>query len=329
MATNTGAAHSLVAHLAATLEAGAHHNDVAAARWLVSAAPTAAAWLREQGVQLHTMHAEPVDCLGGDNAEAVILHALIQRARNASHVDWRPDARVDALLLRDGCVAGVRVCDSEGKPQAVEAAAVVLATGGIAGLYAHRIGEADSANLALALTAGAWPRDLEFVQFVPVVAHGNTPATLAAGFHLGGVAVDLAGHTSLPGLHAVGEAACSGAHGANLLPGNALLEAVATGMQVGERLRAPSPLPTVGAFHWVELGASLRADHLAALRELMWRVAGPVREAVALRDAWRICAAAAETGWQMQLAKTLLRALRLRKRSLGVHVRADCRCPMS
>ena len=68
------------------------------------------------------------------------------------------------------------------------------------------------------------------------------PVCPAAHFHMGGIATDLLSRSSLAGLYAVGEVACSGAHGANRLASNALLEGLVFGLRLGRHLRqAPSP----------------------------------------------------------------------------------------
>ena len=63
------------------------------------------------------------------------------------------------------------------------------------------------------------------------------PVTPAAHYHMGGVAVDEAGRTSLSGLWACGEVASSGVHGANRLASNSLLEALVFGARVAADLR--------------------------------------------------------------------------------------------
>ncbi len=423
---------SPAAHAADTLLAGAHHNDVAMVQWLTREAPGAIAWLQAQGVLFDRdaggglqlgreggHSAARIVHAGGDASGAALVHALRAKAQAAAHVQWRGGVDADALLVRDGAVVGVRTRDERGRQEHIEAAAVVLATGGIGALFARTSNPpgADGAGLALGLAAGAAPRDLEFVQFHPTVldvaghclplitealrgagarlldadgqplmagvhplgdlaprdvvarrvvqaqgaggrvrldatgvagdwerrfptvlaacrAHGfdprlaPIPVTPAAHFHMGGLATDADGRTGVPGLHAVGEVACNGVHGANRLASNSLLEGVLCGRRLGRVLAAAEPPPgRRGEYRWIERGDSLSPSQLTALGDLLWRAAGPVREASSLRDAWRTCAAVADGGWQARLARALLRAALLRKRSLGAHCRHDRCCP--
>ena len=64
------------------------------------------------------------------------------------------------------------------------------------------------------------------------------PAAPAAHYHMGGIATDLSGMSSLPGLWAVGEAARTGVHGANRLASNSLLEGAVFGRRAAESVRA-------------------------------------------------------------------------------------------
>ncbi|HEX4854895.1 L-aspartate oxidase [Arenimonas sp.] len=152
------------------------------------------------------------------------------------------------------------------------------------------------------------------------------PVTPAAHFHMGGIAVDADGRSGLPGLHAVGEVACSGVHGANRLASNSLLECVVGGRALGARLSVPRDARIQAApRRWVQPGAGANAAALRALRDLLWRSMGPVRDDATLAEAerqLRVDPSLART-WQARLALRLLHAARIRRASLGAHHRAD------
>ncbi|HEY6413824.1 MAG TPA: L-aspartate oxidase [Edaphobacter sp.] len=117
------------------------------------------------------------------------------------------------------------------------------------------------------------------------------PVRPAAHYLMGGVQTDIDGRTTLPGLYAAGEVACTGVHGANRLASNSLLEGLVFGALTAEAMIADAPAATEessAVASAAEHGATSEATTerwIAELRDLMWKDAGLLRDASGLREA--------------------------------------------
>jgi L-aspartate oxidase len=334
IAAAVGEGDSPEAHAADTIRAGAGLVDAEIARMVAAEAPERVRDLLAYGVPFdrdleghfllsrEAAHsAKRIVRVSGDRAGHAIMQALIAAVRQTPSIEVLEGFSALDLMTRDGQVTGVHLTRDDDPAAVYElspAAAVVMATGGVGGLYAvttnppHARGE----GIAIAARAGAVIRDAEFVQFHPtaidigidpaplatealrgegatlinrngerfmpalhpdaelgprdVVARGvfreiaagrgafldcraaigarfaqsyptvyarcreagldpaiePIPVAPAEHYHMGGVKTDPQARTSVPGLWAVGEVACTGLHGANRLASNSLIEAV-------------------------------------------------------------------------------------------------------
>jgi L-aspartate oxidase len=151
------------------------------------------------------------------------------------------------------------------------------------------------------------------------------PVAPAAHYHMGGVATDVWGRSSLDGLWAVGECASTGAHGANRLASNSLLEAVVFAHRIAARLRDGSP-QSHGPARTAAIPAILSEAARAELRRTMARDAGVVRDARGLERARdRVDALCKEHGRANELiaARLIVTAAHARAESRGAHFRSD------
>lgn len=166
------------------------------------------------------------------------------------------------------------------------------------------------------------------------------PVHPAAHYTIGGVRCDLEGRTSLPGLFACGETACSGVHGANRLASNSLLEGLVFGRRTGEAAAREDAAPPPRVISEVATSARAEldlADVRSSLRSAVWRNAGIVRTGSRLADLldmldfWgRYCLDKIfddPRGWEIQnmiaAATVLAKAALFREESRGTHWRSD------
>lgn len=174
------------------------------------------------------------------------------------------------------------------------------------------------------------------------------PVVPAAHYSCGGVGVDLKGQTSIRGLRAVGEVACTGLHGANRLASTSLLEALVFGHMTGHDLReslkgtADQPWPPIKP--WIrereDVDPALILQDWLTVKYTMWNYVGLVRTTKRLRRAKQILRelqdeienfyARSRMGDELigirngaQAALAILYATMQNRTSRGCHYRAD------
>ncbi|RUM03805.1 L-aspartate oxidase [Rhizobium chutanense] len=421
-----GADDSAALHLADTLAAGDGLCDPTIAAGIVTEGPAAIAALEQAGVRFdrngagklslgleaahsrrRIVHAE------GDGSGAAIVAALVRVAKQTPAISVLEGFEARRILLDGERVAGL-LCASADGAAILPTAKVVLATGGIGGLYDATTNPTGNfgQGIALAARAGADLADMEFVQFHPTaldsrrrplalvseavrgegallvnergdrfmaripgaelaprdvvaraisaeIARGGRvfldaraalgsrfatrfpviaalcgeagidpaaeliPVRPAVHYHMGGVATDENGLSSVPGLWVVGEAASTGLHGANRLASNSLLEAAVMGMRAAGDISA-MPAGPAGAIVAEKLPAPADAS---LVRPIVSRHLGVLRNAGAIEDAIAALLPLAEGNGPAAdpaiVALSIAVFASLRMESRGAHARTD------
>ncbi|SFK01082.1 L-aspartate oxidase [Methylocapsa palsarum] len=431
IAAAIGADDDFSLHLADTLTAGDGLCDETAARAILAEGSSAIEDLIRLGVPfdrdgegrillgLEAAHSRRrIVHASGDSSGREIMRALARRVGETPSITF-VEGTASRLIVEDNRVSGVLVSTRSG-PAVIAASRVVIATGGIGGLYKYGTNPAGSfgQGLALAARAGAVMGDLEFVQFHPTAldtasfplklisetvrgegailvdeagerfmacqpgaelaprdvvsravwrhmaaghrvfldarnvpgldfarrfpaitgfchAAGIDPATQlipirpAAHYHMGGISVDLRGRSSVEGLWACGEAACTGLHGANRLASNSLLEAAVCGRLVATDIAA-TPVSRAKGPRNLETAFAPLADQLldqAPVREILSHAAGVQRDGEGLREAIRALyplASEPSSSNGAAVAGLMIAVSALRRReSRGAHSRTD------
>lgn len=426
-------ADSAASHAEDTVRVGGNIAEYELAELIAREAPGRIDWLEKIGARFDTgddgavslsreaghSHRRIVHA-GGDATGAEIMRALRMATVVRADIELLPETRLVDLIRSGDRIVGVLVVDHEDHPTAHLAPAVVLATGGIGGIYSRSTNPADvtGAGVAAAARQGADLADLEFVQFHPtalaatdhpaplisealrgegavlvdetgerfmagvhpdaelaprdVVAraiwlhrerghrtfldtrsaigddlaerfptayrvaasHGIDPLTEpievapAEHFHMGGVATDADGATSVEGLWAAGEVASTGVHGANRLASNSLLE----GLVMGQRVAAATDhlhgdpasedlLVPHDAFARIADGPMAATE---AVRDITWRNVGITRSGDGLERA--IASLASMRGPASDarvVARLIAESALARTESRGAHHRID------
>lgn len=384
---------SFASHIRDTLAAGAGLCDPAAVELLVHQAPHCVERLLQLGMAFDRDGADLSSTLEAAHSHRRVLHAqdrtggalvdtLERDVRQRPLLEQRRGLPALQLWIERGHCVGVQVLDGQ-RLRWLRAGAVVLASGGGGHLFAHTTNpsQASGDGVAMAWSAGAEVRDLEFVQFHPTalmlpgaphfliseavrgegaqlrdrdgrspvaeLAGGDlaprdqvsralarcmqrqgvdhlwldlrpvgrarlekqfptilgrcrqlglepmaapVPVAPAAHYWMGGISTDLDAASSLPGLYAVGEVACTGVHGANRLASNSLMECLVFARQLRRINLQPLPAASAGGEDCRPL--SLRAPDseqlqraINDLRQLCWQVAGVERQGSSLAGA--------------------------------------------
>jgi L-aspartate oxidase len=215
---------------------------------------------------------------------------------------------------------------------------IVMAEQGVDFLYldARHLGEEKLLHHFPNIVAGCRARGVD-----PL--HEPIPVAPGEHFACGGVWTDRNGRTSLPGLFAVGETACTGVHGANRLASNSLLEGLVFGQRVGAQLVLGLPAFMRGEQLATNTGevseacemAAVAADQRMVIASAMSKDAAVRRDANGLSEVATLIANArllenqipTQADWEATnvalLSATLVAAALLRTESRGGHWRTD------
>jgi L-aspartate oxidase len=283
---------------------GATRRRVLARATILATGGAAALWRRT------TNPAGAVGCGLG------LAHAAGATLADLEFVQFHPTALVssgarDGFLLTETLRGeGARLLDADGERFVDELAP----RDDVAVAIDHVLRERPGAAVRLDL------RDVDLRRFPTIAAalaaEGLNPARRpvpvapAAHYTMGGIATALRGETSLPGLYAVGECACTGLHGANRLASNSLAECLVFGRRAGLAAAAAPPLPPV-----VPIPAPPRSlGPTEATRRALWRHAGLTRCADGLRKLLEN---------PFDLARLIAASALARTESRGAHRRTD------
>ncbi len=189
------------------------------------------------------------------------------------------------------------------------------------------------------LGESTWERRFPTIR-ASCLSHGIDPATQpipvvpAAHYASGGVRTDLHGRTSVPGLYACGEAACTGVHGANRLASNSLLEGLVFAERIGADLARGLPTRADPA-HETRPASLLDPSATEQIQRLMTERAGVLRSGSGLRKAGEELAKIGEhqsdkpslAAWEATnlhlLATALVASAAIRTETRGSHWRED------
>src|SRR5262245_15391298 len=155
------------------------------------------------------------------------------------------------------------------------------------------------------------------------------PIAPAVHYHMGGVAVDAHGRTSIDGLWAGGEVSCTGAHGANRLASNSLLEAVVYAARIAEDIDGRNFAALALAPFDVPRNCGMPPSAETNLRALMSSHVGVIRDGEDLADAIRTLAMMEQSVGNIALRNMATTALIVataawsRRESRGSHCRSD------
>ncbi len=223
---------------------------------------------------------------------------------------FRPGTRFDGMLITEAVRGeGATLLDASGRRFTDELAPRDAVTAAILDRLAADGTEAVSLDLR-GLDPARFPNVFDSLAEAGLQPGAEpVPVAPAAHYTMGGVAVDLDGRSSLPGLYAVGECSCTGLHGANRLASNSLSECFVFGGRAAlaalEEKPAPSP-PEPGEWRF--------EPPTEATREAVWNLAGPLRRPAQLEEL---------LGDPYPLAAAIAACALERRESRGGHLRAD------